>query len=405
MQVMDQIPSVRLSSVSVQRTNILTLSVAEARRIPQIDGLRAIAILMVFAAHAFAVPLFWMGVDLFFVLSGFLITGILLRLKEKRADGGSYWSSFYARRVRRILPPYIVFLLVVTFFFRVQWAHIWYWYVFFTPNIPLALGKVTVAAMGPLWSLGVEEQFYFAWPWLVLACSKAGLRRVALGIIVISPFLRAIFTPVFSTHSPIYSLTIFRADSLAMGAFIALSARHDPQWIGRQRPKALGGFVLALAVLAGLSALAGFRAAANSILFNSIGYSLSAVCLGCTLIYVLGLQKGFLHTLLTARPLRYLGLISYTFYLYHEAVLLKAAQYFHSRMPIALAAFSVTILISVLSWHLFEAPILGRSAKTLAADSPSNPGASGPILWPIGARRAQSKIVVATSPLYERHLN
>jgi peptidoglycan/LPS O-acetylase OafA/YrhL len=99
-----------------------------------------------------------------------------------------------------------------------------------------------------------------------------------------------------------------------------------------------------------------------------------------------------------------LGLISYTFYLYHEAVLLKAGQYFHSRMPIALAAFSVTILISVLSWHLFEAPILGRSAKTLAAGSPSNPGASGPILWPI-ARSEQSKIVVATSPLYERHLN
>jgi peptidoglycan/LPS O-acetylase OafA/YrhL len=405
MQVMDQIPSVRLSSAPIQRPNILAFSVAEARRIPQIDGLRAIAILMVFAAHAFAVPLAWMGVDLFFVLSGFLITGILLRLKEKRADGGSYWSSFYSRRVRRILPPYIVFLLVVTFLFRVQWAHIWYWYVFFTPNIPLALGKVTVAALGPLWSLGVEEQFYFAWPWLVLACSKAGLRRVALGVIVISPFLRAIFTPAFSTHFPIYSLTIFRADSLAMGAFIALSVRRDPQWISRQRPKALGGLALALVMLAGLSALPSFRAAANSVLFNSIAYSLTAVCLGSTLIYVLGLKKGFLHTLLTARPLRYLGLISYTFYLYHEAVLLKAAQYFHSRILIALAAVSVTILISVLSWHLFEAPILGRSAKRLAADSSSNPGASVPILWPIDPTRAQGKIVVASSPLYERRLN
>ena len=98
MQVMDQIPSVRLSSGPIQRPNILTLSVAEARRIPQIDGLRAIAILMVFAAHAFAVPLFWMGVDLFFVLSGYLITGILLRLKQSRSSGGRYWSCL-------LLPP------------------------------------------------------------------------------------------------------------------------------------------------------------------------------------------------------------------------------------------------------------------------------------------------------------
>jgi peptidoglycan/LPS O-acetylase OafA/YrhL len=405
MQVMDEIPSVRLSSGLLQRPHILAISVAEARRIPQIDGLRAIAILMVFAAHAFSIPLFWMGVDLFFVLSGFLITGILLRLKEKGVDGEGYWNSFYSRRARRILPPYIAFLLVVSLFFGVRWGHIWYWYIFFAPNVPLALGKVPVAAMGPLWSLGVEEQFYFAWPWLVLACSRKGLRRVALGIIVISPFLRAIFTPVFSTHFPIYSLTVFRADALAMGAFIALAASRDPQWIGRQRFRALSGSVLALALLAGFSTLPAFRAAANSILFNSIAYSLSAVCLGCALIYVLGLQKGFLHTLLTAPPLRYLGLISYTFYLYHEAVLLKAGQYIHSRILIALAAFSVTVLISALSWHLFEAPILGRSAKRLVADSRSKHDASGPILWPIESKRAQSQVVVANSTLYQRRLN
>jgi peptidoglycan/LPS O-acetylase OafA/YrhL len=108
---------------------------------------------------------------------------------------------------------------------------------------------------------------------------------------------------------------------------------------------------------------------------------------------------------LTAPPLRYLGLISYTFYLYHEAVLLKAGQYIHSRILIALAAFSVTVLISALSWHLFEAPILGRSAKRLVADSRSKHDASGPILWPIESKRAQSQVVVANSTLYQRRLN
>jgi len=331
---------------------------AELQRIPQIDGLRAVAILMVFAGHAFGVPMFWMGVDLFFVLSGYLITGILLRLKESRAIGGSYWGCFYFRRIRRILPPYIAFLLILSVCLRVPWGGIWYWYVFFAPNIPLALGKVTVAAMGPLWSLGVEEQFYFAWPWVVLACSKERLRGVALGVIFIAPLLRAIFTPLFNTHFPIYSLPVFRADTLAMGASIAL-ASHDPQWIGRQSRKALSISLVVLALLMGLSVLPSFRAGANSIFFNSIAYSLSAACSGGTLIYILGAQKGFLHTLLAAPPLRYLGLISYTFYLYHEAVLLKVRQYLHSPLSIAVVAFFVTIIISALSWHLFETPILG----------------------------------------------
>jgi len=361
---------------------------AEVRRIPQIDGLRAIAILMVFAAHTFGVPLFWMGVDLFFVLSGYLITGILLRLKESRATGGSYWSAFYFRRIRRILPPYIAFLVVLTIFFGVPWRHIWYWYFFFAPNIPLALGKVMVAAMGPLWSLGVEEQFYFIWPWLVLACSKEGLRRIALGVIVVSPLLRAVSTPLFNTHFPIYSLTIFRADTLAMGAFIALASSHDPQWIGRHRRMAVSSSLAALALLMGLSILPSFRAGANSVIFNSIGYSLSAVCLGSTLIYVLGAQSGLLYTILTAPPLRYLGLISYTFYLYHEAVLLKVGQYFHSPIPIALVAFSAIISISVVSWHFYETPILGYPKKKFALDSRSKSGTSRALLRPVESGKA-----------------
>ena len=87
------------------------------QRIPQVDGLRAVAILMVFATHALSIPLLWMGVDLFFVLSGYLITGILLRLKEERITGGSYWKPFYFRRIRRIMPPYIGFLILITPFF------------------------------------------------------------------------------------------------------------------------------------------------------------------------------------------------------------------------------------------------------------------------------------------------
>ncbi len=404
MQMIDEIPCVRLGAKHDRAAHILKFGVLKLQRIPQVDGLRAIAILMVFASHALGIHLLWMGVDLFFVLSGFLITGILLRLKENRSAGASYWGSFYLRRIRRILPPYIAFLAVLTVFWRVPWGHIWYWYVFFAPNIPLALGKVVLAAMGPLWSLGVEEQFYFVWPWVALACNRDGLRRIALTVILISPVLRGIATPLFSTHFPIYCLTVFRADALAMGAFIALAASRDPQWIVRGRNTALICSVSTLALLIGLSILPSFRAAANSILFNSLAYSLSAACLGSLLVYALGGQQGLLHKFLTAAPLRYLGLISYTFYLYHEAVLLKAGQYLHSRIPVALTAFLVTVLISALSWHLFEAPILGRSVRKQIADFRSTSGAH---LCP-GEAKLHSPIVVAPTlsiNFYQRRLN
>jgi peptidoglycan/LPS O-acetylase OafA/YrhL len=336
------------------------------KRIPQLDGLRAIAILMVFAAHAFNVPLFWMGVDLFFVLSGYLITGILLGLKDRRAVGGSYWGSFYGRRARRILPPYVAFLILLTIFRHVPWKHIWYWYAFFAPNVPLAFGKIPAAGMGPLWSLGVEEQFYFLWPFLLLVSTKEALRHILLAIIVISPVLRAICTPLFDTHFPIFSLTIFRADTLAVGALIAVTASRSPNWINENSRKALAILIGAAALLAGFSTMHSFRAGANSIFFNSVGYSLSAILFGGALVYSLGYQSGMLHALLTLAPLRYLGLISYTFYLYHEVVLLRIGQALHSQAAVGLAAFVVTLIISTMSWHFFESPILGQKRRSVS---------------------------------------
>ena len=318
---------------------------------------------MVFCTHALGIPLLWMGVDLFFVISGYLITGILLRLKERRSIGGGYWKPFYFRRVQRIIPPYIGFLIVLTFVFSVPWAHLWYWYLFFGANFALALGKVNVAAMAPLWSLAVEEQFYFIWPWVVLLCDKRTLRRVACAVVLISPVLRGVFTPIFTTHFPIYCLTIFRADTLAIGAFIAIAEEGDARWIERRRNTALGCAAGALGLFGLCSMFASFRTGANSLLFNSVGYSLSVILFSSVLVYTLGLREGFLHSTLTARPVRYLGLVSYTFYLYHVAALLKAEQHAHSTIIAAALAFAITIAIAAISWHFFESPILKLREK------------------------------------------
>lgn len=329
------------------------------QRNPQLDGLRGVAILMVFANHAFHAPLMWMGVDLFFVLSGYLITNVLLRLKEERVDGGNYWGAFYSRRMRRIVPPYAGFLLFMGLFFHAPWRNTWYWYVFPGANFPLALGIATIAGMMPLWSLAVEEQFYLLWPWLVLSTTKPALRQLAIAIVILSPVLRAVCTPLFSTHFPIYCLTIFRADTLAIGAAIALSA----DFCTRYRSAAGWSFLLAGGAIAVFSFFPSFRTGANSIFFNSLGYSLSTVLFGSALAHCLGTSSGFIYRFLTARPLRYLGLISYTFYLYHEAVILKIAAYLHSSLGAGFAAFAVTAASAAISWHLMEAPLLRDATR------------------------------------------
>src|SRR5579862_9811965 len=105
------------------------------KRILQLDGLRGVAILCVFMNHALQVPLTWMGVDIFFVLSGFLITGILL---DRRDKGDSYFGYFYARRARRILPPYVIAMAIFTLLNGAAWTGKWYFYAFFAMNVAAA---------------------------------------------------------------------------------------------------------------------------------------------------------------------------------------------------------------------------------------------------------------------------
>lgn len=342
------------------------------QRVPQLDGLRAIAILMVFAHHALHVPFLWTGVDLFFVLSGYLITGILLKAKPERNKRG-YWRPFYKRRALRILPPYAGFLSVLLITFRVPWSHIWYWYAFFAANFALAFGKVTVDAMTPLWSLAVEEQFYFLWPWVVLWCSRKTLKRVAIGVLVLAPLVRALCTPLFKTHFPIYTLMPFRADTLACGAFIRISESEAEDWIRNKHRSSLFTLIGAAALLVALSSLPSFRTGANNVLFNSLGYSLSVFVFGGGLTYVLGLGTGIAYTVLTCRPMRYLGRISYTFYLYHVAVLSKVGAYTRSTFLIASLGFVIAGLIAALSWRFFESPILNAQREGLAAPMRQQP--------------------------------
>jgi peptidoglycan/LPS O-acetylase OafA/YrhL len=336
------------------------------RRLPQLDGLRGVALLMVFVYHAFHAPFLWAGVDLFFVLSGYLITGILMKLKEEH-NPADYWGTFYTRRFLRIMPPYVGLLLVLSILFPIPWAHLWYWYTFFGANIAAAFGKCNVHAMSPLWSLAVEEQFYFVWPVFVLLCDRNTLKKLALGIMVAAPVLRGICTLMLSSRDPIYDLTPFRADLLACGALIAICAVEDSGWIQRRQQLALFGLAGAGVLLTGLSVFRSFRLNANSELFNTLGYSLIVIVFGSLLVRTLGMSRGPAFRVLSSFPMRYIGQISYTFYLYQVAVMDSLAQHIHSQLEIAVGGFLITSLISVLSWHYLEQPIL-----KLRLDPPSS---------------------------------
>lgn len=327
----------------------LAKSNSPSHRIVQLDGLRAIAVMAVFAQHALRAPL-WIGVDLFFVLSGFLITGILL---ERKARKQSYFSYFYARRVRRILPPYLLLLVVSSLLFGLGWAHYWPWYALFATNIGDALGQSGHDSLNILWSLAVEEQFYIFWPVVVLLLPQRALAIVAAALIVVVPILRAIATPWFDSFWPIYYLTPFRMDLLAAGSLLALAVRHDRNALERFKMPAVVLLFAALAVLAWLHLHYPRFRAANTPISNASLYSVSLVL--CTSFVVIALQaKGIVRRVLSHRVLVYLGTISYTIYLIHLTILYAVWRLGYSRPASAAVALALTLVYASASWFLFE---------------------------------------------------
>ncbi len=329
-------------------------SAPDDRRILQLDGLRAIAIIAVFVHHAFGVKLLWMGVDLFFILSGFLITGILM---AHRSDTlGRYFGRFYTRRFKRIYPPYLLLLLITCLLFGTAWLRYGYMYVFLM-NLVQPLGMRQPDVLSVLWSLALEEQFYLVWPFAVYLAGRARLGWIAGSLIALAPILRGLCTPLFPAHWWIYYLTPFRMDCLATGALLAVlwsKRRCAVQRIGRH---GLALSSLSLIGLALLAKLPGFTTTANTRLGNVMIYELSlALCTGLMLWALSGRGVGFLKL----APLRYIGRISYSIYLIHPTALFFAHGKLHTVWAVNLAASAATLVYAALSWHFLEQPLLGH---------------------------------------------
>ncbi|NYF88513.1 acyltransferase [Tunturiibacter empetritectus] len=323
-------------------------------RIHSLDGLRAVAVLAVILHHHEILRGGWVGVDLFFVLSGYLITQILRRDRLLP----HYWKRFYIKRATRILPPVLLLIAYVAMAFKPRTLSVLA-YLGFMGNFASASNWV-IPNLIMLWSLAVEEHFYLMFPIAVRYMQRRHLKILLLGLLLIEPMLRFLATPHVRDYEQIYFLTPFHLDGLAMGCLLAI-------WSETERGKALltrwsGTTLLVSWAWFTLMSRAWphvFDREANTQIFNTLGYSLLGVCCASLVAYVLTHPDGALNRALSWKPLTFIGIISYGLYLCHQPVrsAFTGATGLSSRVafPITL---SLAILVSWISFRWFEAPLI-----------------------------------------------
>jgi len=340
-------------------------------RFVQLDGLRALALLMVFLLHHSLLKSGWAGVDIFFILSGFLITGILRRER----DDPAFSRTFYTKRAARLLPPLLLLFPAVLVMQR-HFAVGSLGYLLFGGNI-LQLTRYRIAELSPLWSLAIEEHFYFVWPFVIRYLRRESVLRACIVIVAVSPIARAVGTlicrhwwcPSTGWDNPIFLLTPFRIDGLAAGSALALLVEGD------RRPRALahwswvGSAAAATLFLTAELADKTFRRTTDSLLFNSIGYSLVVAASFFLLAHLVLNPRSRMARCLSVRPIVFIGTISYGFYLYQEAVMngvRSIAGHGVSLRTLCVPDFIATALVAALSFYLLEKPMMRRAKLLLS---------------------------------------
>jgi peptidoglycan/LPS O-acetylase OafA/YrhL len=312
---------------------------------------------MVLLFHRGKLSLGWTGVDLFFVLSGYLITGIL----RKARSNENYWLRFYTRRAARILPPIVMLLVIYSIATKPPLPTI-LGYSFFAGNM---MGFTTYgrSTLSTLWSLAVEEHFYLFWPFLVLAFNRRKLIIGLVALLVAEPILRALLTPHMPTYEPFYYLTPFRIDSLAAGSLLALLTEGDAT-LPAQRMAGWIALIPASALLILRHLIPSFDRHSNGVAFNSLGYSLVSLTYACVLAWVMTQTTGPVNAVLSWKPLTKLGIISYGVYLldFPVSVLVNGLARRSSEWAAVRRLLPVDLLIilglAAFSFHFIEHPII-----------------------------------------------
>src|SRR5208282_2202201 len=332
------------------------------KKIPQLDAIRGLAVLLVLLHNTDRYPSLhlhlisdngWMGVDLFFVLSGFLITGVLF--DTKHSEG--YFRNFYARRCLRIWPLYysVLFLMFVAIpLLRPSIGAIiitrsspWWSYLLFLQNFLVSQPTSSVGPLSTTWSLAIEEQFYLVWAVVVRFCSYAQLRSIAISVICLSPILRVFLA---WHHVDLYPNVFCRLDGLMAGGFLALLVRSKTFLAPRFLKAAWSSLLIALSLAIVTES---FRA-------RWITYSLSTVASASFVYLALFATQRWFQIAMRSRTLIHTGVISYGLYLLHKLPFdaeeaLNLGRY---SIPALLVGLAVSYVIATASWFLFEKPLL-----------------------------------------------
>lgn len=358
---------------------------------PELDGLRFYAFLGVFFCHAFPVddafyrnlhlpmPLLWgalvrsgtAGVDVFFALSAFLITSLLLR--ERGESGRISLRLFYIRRILRIWPLYfiVVALGVVLAFTEPRHQHLWYYdpalpwqyvvgYLLFIANWVYAAFGSTHSICAPLWTISIEEQFYLVWPALMKVLGRRGMTIAGIATLLLATANQISLALGGGSGAYLYYGSASRGDSLALGVLLALFVDHLPKLTARLRflfvAAGVVGCVAASARFADFVGPANLRMMLSHLL---ISLSAGAILYGC----LYSRSK-----LVTGNWVVELGKISYGLYMLHFLGLLIMLTLFHPRpgwevLATKLSGLMVTILLAFASYRWIESPFLQLKSR------------------------------------------
>jgi peptidoglycan/LPS O-acetylase OafA/YrhL len=327
---------------------------------PQLDALRALAVFAVMLSHFAQVGVGEAGVRLFFVLSGFLITGILLDSRERIAAGGALGQElkmFYIRRSIRIFPIYYLVLFLTAVRNVTPARETFFWHFFYLTNVGGFVSGRDFGMLTHFWSLSVEEQFYSFWPFLILLLPRKYFMPLLLSLVLLAPIFRDLAFAA-GWHGNYVWLLPSQLDALGLGALLALCFHRTPTRDGLQTI-----FPTWIAFVSGVIALI------CQFWQSGLAWNLHRFCEVVFFAWLVGGAAigfgGMFGWLLNLASLRYLGRISYGIYVYHnfanflahKPLRLLNIPYPHSLWLSLPLEIGVSIGCASISWHFLEKPL------------------------------------------------
>lgn len=335
-------------------------------RIKGLDGLRTIAVMAVFIHHTGLIPLHggFIGVDIFFVLSGFLITSILV---DERASTGSIdLFRFYIRRIGRLFPALLFFLIIISIYILTFKPDLSINFeilpsLTYTMNWVRAFDFYDAKLTGHTWTLAVEEQFYIIWPLVILAIWPGKFLKpivVILSLAIAAILWRTYMVGTGALPARIYTGLDTHADGLVFGAAMAVLPRNILFLIGKWLWMPAAAYICYVLTSASASAFASYN----------FGFTVTALAAVAVIARIVSDQGSVVTNSLNFLPMRWIGRLSYGFYLWHYPVI-KILLYSgydtfgtffgtstYPKITMFASCFGASLLLTVISWYLIEVP-------------------------------------------------